>query len=399
MSAQLNMVSSGGTELTTTPEASAPLRVLHLNPGNLYGGVETLLTTLARFRHLNPALEPHFACCFEARSTAELREAGVPVHLLGRVRISRPWTVWRARRRLRELLDNQHFDLVICHMYWPLVVFGPTVRAARLKLHVWAHGFQAKGNFLQRLARRTPPDLVIANSRYTADAVRQDFPGSPMEVFHYPVALTEQPEAENWRRELRDEYGIGPDTTLIVQVSRMESWKGHALHLEALSRLETPGKWACWMVGGAQTPDEEQYLAQLHEMAKRLGIAGQVRFLGHRADIPRLLAAADIFCQPNLGPEPFGIVFIEALWAKRPVVSTALGGAREIVNDSCGALVAPGDAGALSAVLQTFIENPEVRRRLGAHGPSRAAELCDPAKQLKHLERLCRSAKSSSAKI
>ena len=58
----------------------------------------------------------------------------------------------------------------------------------------------------------------------------------------------------------------------------------------------------------------------------------------------RLLAAADVFCQPNSGPEPFGIVFVEALYAGLPVIATAIGGAQEIVDAAC---MRSGDAGAL----------------------------------------------------
>ena len=62
-------------------------------------------------------------------------------------------------------------------------------------------------------------------------------------------------------------------------------------------------------------------------------------------DVPRLLAAADIHCQPNISPEPFGIAFIEALAAGLPVVTSAIGGAIEIVDDTCGRLVPASDPG------------------------------------------------------
>ena len=69
-----------------------------------------------------------------------------------------------------------------------------------------------------------------------------------------------------------------------------------------------------------------------------------MRFLGQREDVPRLMAAADVFCQPNTGPEPFGIVLVEALYAGLPVVTSGFGGAAEIVDQTCGVLTAPGDA-------------------------------------------------------
>ena len=64
-----------------------------------------------------------------------------------------------------------------------------------------------------------------------------------------------------------------------------------------------------------------------------------------------VLGAADIFCQLNASPEPFGIVLVEALAAGLPVVTAASGGACEVVDESCGELVAPGDSRALARVL------------------------------------------------
>jgi hypothetical protein len=61
------------------------LRVLHVSSGNLYGGVEVILATLARLRHLCPEMEPHFGVCYEGRLSQELTAAGAPVHMLGRV--------------------------------------------------------------------------------------------------------------------------------------------------------------------------------------------------------------------------------------------------------------------------------------------------------------------------
>jgi glycosyltransferase involved in cell wall biosynthesis len=85
---------------------------------------------------------------------------------------------------------------------------------------------------------------------------------------------------------------------------------------------------------------------------------------------PTLLVAADIHCQPNTGPEPFGIAFVEALYAGLPVVTTAIGGGLEIVDESCGKLVAPDDANALSKVLRSLITNPGERAILAAGGLS-----------------------------
>src|SRR5205807_8459590 len=154
---------------------------------------------------------------------------------------------------------------------------------------------------------------------------------------------------------VRSELQTPSEATVIIQVSRMEAWKGHSLHLQALADLPRNAHWFAWIVGGGQRPSEVEYEARLKEKAGELGIAGKVRFTGQRDDVARLLSAADIFCQPNLSPEPFGISLIEALNAGLPVVTTALGGALEIINDSCGILVSPNDAAVLAEALRQLV--------------------------------------------
>jgi FkbM family methyltransferase len=169
----------------------------------------------------------------------------------------------------------------------------------------------------------------------------------------------------------------------------MEPWKGHGQLLAALARLIDDPRWVCWIAGSAQREQEVAYVRGLRAMSESLGVARRVRFLGQRTDIPRLLAAADVHCQPNVEAEPFGVVFIEALSAGRPVVTTDLGGAREIVDDSCGILVPPGDTARLAESLRRLIDEPALRSSLGGHGPARARQLCDPTRQLSRLDEIC----------
>src|SRR6266704_2330635 len=105
------------------------MRVLHICSGNLFGGVETFLVTLARLRHLCPAMEPEFALCFAGRLSQELQAHNVAVQMLGEVRVRYPWTVARARRALKNLMRHKSYDVVVCHSAWLQAIFGPVVRA------------------------------------------------------------------------------------------------------------------------------------------------------------------------------------------------------------------------------------------------------------------------------
>jgi glycosyltransferase involved in cell wall biosynthesis len=386
----MNLTSSqSAMDKTEPPAHSRPLRILHLHSGNLYGGVETLLVTLANQRQLCPSMEPHFALCFEGRVSGELQSTGAPVHLLGHVRISRPWTMWSARRRLRDLLRQERYDAVICHQPWPLIVFGKSARAEGPKVILWAHSAHSGQTRLERMARKTVPDLAIANSGFVGASVSSLYAHLPVAVMHYPVGLRESKDTAERRADARREQGVNDDTVVIIQVSRFEAWKGHLLHLNGLSRLKS-SNWVCWMVGGPQNSADQRQYDEVVRTAARLGLTDRVRFLGQRSDVPQLLAGADIFCQPNQGPEPFGIVFVEALWAGRPVVTTAMGGALEILDKSCGILAQPDSPESLAAALDSLIQSPELRSRLGQGGPPRARQLCDPAAQMRALEELVR---------
>lgn len=367
------------------------MRVLHISSGNLYGGIERVLATLASYRHLCPDMEPHFALCFDDRIAAELRETGVPLSLLGSVRVSRPWTVLRARRALRAVLARGGFDFVVCHGCWPHALFAPVVRRLGLPLAFWSHDVPQGRHWLERWAARTPPDLVIANSKYTQAAVPQLFPGVPSEVIYCPVPPPQIDDPAAVRRAVRQELGTPADAVVIVMASRMEALKGHLVLIEALAGLKENTQWRGWVAGGVQRPAESAYRDKLVAQVDRVGLSNQVRLLGQRADIPQLFCAADIYCQPNVAPESFGVTFVEAMYAGLPVLTAALGGALESVDDSCGILFPPGDASALASALRSLVEGSESRRRFGAASYARALALCDPAGQLPRLHELLAS--------
>ncbi len=364
------------------------MNVLHLGAGNLYGGIEVGLTAMARLRHLAPAMESEFGLCFRGRLWDDLVATGAAVHDLGPVRLSRPWMVWRARGRLRQVLADSRPEVVVTHDCWLHTVFAPVVRGAGIRLVLSIHGMANRRHWLECWASRTPPDLVVANSRFTAGSVPAMFPGIPVEVWRAPRALPAVNGSVPF--EVRSELGTAEGAVVILQASRLERWKGHAVHLEALGLLRDVPGWECWLAGGVQKAGEGQFLAELRSAAEWAGIADRVRFLGQRADVPRLMAAADIFCQPNTGPEPFGFVFVEALHAALPVVTSDFGGATEIVDSTCGVLTKPGDPEAVAAALRSLMQDPSRRRALGAAGPSRAESLCDPARQLNAAAALLR---------
>jgi glycosyltransferase involved in cell wall biosynthesis len=360
------------------------MRVLHVYSGNLYGGIESILVTLARQARACRDVTHEFALCFTGRLQSELEAAHATVHPLAPVRLSRPQTAAAARRALAQLLARETFDRVICHAPWSQAFFGGVVVRAGVPLVFWAHDVMTGRHWTERLARRTVPELVIGNSAFTLTTLDALYPGATSAVVYAPVDVDTRVRDDAERATVRAELDTPLDAIVIVQASRAESWKGHRLLVDALAEIQNLPGWIWWQAGGAQRPGEAEFLDQVRLAATRKGMAERVRWLGQRSDVGRLFAAADVYCQANTSPEPFGVVFVEALASGLPVVTTNMGGAKEIVDGSCGVLVAP-DAHDVAAALCRLISDPAERRRLAESAPARAAALSSPARQCDRL--------------
>lgn len=380
------------------------MRLVHVYSGNLYGGIERALVAFARAATpATPAaaadprlrdVRQTFALAYDGRLRRELEAAGAEVVTFPIARARAPWTIRRARRQLAAMIGALEGPVaVVAHSPWALAILGSTARDRGASTVLYLHNPPAPALWPDGRARRTPVDLVIANSRYTAEASRPwlarprlggaGLPPVPVTCLHPPVDLS--PVTPDDRLRVRRELGTGADDVVILQASRMEAWKGHIGLIDALTALADVPGWTAWIAGGAQRPSERVYVLSLRRAVTAARLEPRVRFTGERADIARLAGAADIYCQANRDPEPFGLAFVEALGAGLPVVTTAAGGAPEIVADGCGRLVAPGDGPALAAALRDLIGSAALRRTLGARGPARARALCDGPTQLARL--------------
>jgi glycosyltransferase involved in cell wall biosynthesis len=119
--------------------------------------------------------------------------------------------------------------------------------------------------------------------------------------------------------------------------------------------------------------------------------------VGASDDVEAWMQAADIYCQPNRSPDSFGLAFVEAMAAGLPVVTTRLGGAVEVVDDTCGILVPPGSMADVAGALRTLLADHDLRVRLGAAARARAATFCDLHGSLARIAEALRLASNSLA--
>jgi len=362
------------------------VKVLHISNAEVFGGIESILISLTRYQSLCPGLEHHFAVCFEGRLSEELKALGASVYMLGGAKLGRPISVRRARQALALAIRKSGCDLAVCHGPRSMILFAPVVRLARLPLVWWAHGTKPRRHYLNILLRRCPPDLTICCSEYVRQRLASLFPLWKSSVIHAPFAMNAMDGHNLSRSALRSDLGTPDDAVVVVLAGRMVPWKGHRLLIDALADLKEESTWQCWIVGGAQARSEIDYFRELQARAEEAGIADRVLFTGQRSDVPNIMLAADLYCQPNLRGDSFAIVFIEAMLAGLPVVTSALGGAIEAIDQDSGILVPPNDRQALSEALRALMTDSALRRWLGRNGPERARQLCDPAARLHDLQ-------------
>lgn len=173
------------------------------------------------------------------------------------------------------------------------------------------------------------------------------------------------------RNSVRVAAGLPLDRRVIGCFGRLTAWKGQAVLIEALASV--PDTHVV-MVGGAIF-GETVYEASLHALAKRLGLAGRVHFLGHRDDLPALMQAVDIVAHPSTQFDPCPRVVLEALHSSVPLIATTVGGTPELVeNGVSGLLVPPSDPQALAAAILELLNDRALGVRLAVEGCHQASE-------------------------
>jgi glycosyltransferase involved in cell wall biosynthesis len=185
-------------------------------------------------------------------------------------------------------------------------------------------------------------------------------------------------EVDRWDPErvdaalVRDEFGVDDDVVLIAVIARVFPWKGHERLIRALALIRNEVPPFRLLVAGDDdpraTPDGRSYTSVLREIVEELDLGANVTFTGFRKDVPALMKAIDIFAMPS-HEEPFGMVFLEGLAMRTPVVAMRSGGVPEFIEHGVtGLLSDDGDLDGLAQNLATLMLDPNLRARIGENG-------------------------------
>jgi glycosyltransferase involved in cell wall biosynthesis len=354
------------------------LRVLYLEAGSGAGGSSVslvrLLTQLG-----GAAIDPQVIIHQAGTLKRQLDALGVPNRVLP-LRPTASRGLWRnlvsfyaplmpqllqAVRRCRPDLIHVNNDPGVA---WPAVIL-----AGLLRIPLVCHLRTARALKPAELRLLRWVDALIVLSRASEAQCRaQGVP--PSKMAYIPNGIDVEGFARNGHRQAaRAALGLPPDGPVIGVVSRLIPGKGHEAFLHALRIVADAQPDVRAVILGDACEGSSDHPAQLKRLAEALGLSRHVQFVGWSDEPIGLYPAFDVLAQTSLLDEGLPGVAIEAMAWRLPVISTAVGGARDIVEDGVtGTLVPPHDPQAMAGALLDLLRDAARMHRMGEAGYQRA---------------------------
>ncbi len=229
--------------------------------------------------------------------------------------------------RLAAWLVAHRVDVVNSHSSNDGWVAGLAARLALRPILIRSRHIEVDypNRFWSGMAFRTLPRHVITTSQRIADRLvaELDVPASRVSCVPTGVDLTRFDPGT--RGTLREELGLAPETALVGMISVLRSWKGHATFLEAAARLIASAKRPLRFVIAGDGPGRDELAGKI----AREPWKDNVTLLGHRDDVPNLLASLDVLVLPSYAHEGIPQIILQAQAMAKPVVATTVGGVRK----------------------------------------------------------------------
>jgi len=338
---------------------NAPVRVLMLDGGDRTPYLSRLVAHLAR-----DGLEMHYAADARYKDFGMLEAAGVTCHSIQ----VRSKLDFRARHRIHRILKRQRIDIL--HTIAGRDAYVGLRARGRKPIPVFvrrgAYAPISKFDFTDFVVygKRGAWRFIVVSTDLVEHMARQ---GVARERLVNVYTGIWSPELEPQRRDLRAEYGIGPDALLLAHVGNARPVKGFPYLLAALADLKRRGVVFHLLVAGKGYEDEVAAI-------DRLGLTDAITLLGH-VDVMQITPNVDIMVLPSrIDAAPRAV--IEATVVGTPVVGTRVGGVPEILDDGRGGvLVDPGDPSSMAKALADAARDPESMRALAQHALRRNREL------------------------
>ncbi len=282
--------------------------------------------------------------------------------------------LWRLRRALRHIKpDIVHTHLIHADLYGYVSAKLAGVGAVVSSRHLDdAFRYRARWRRVnRRLWRMIDAGIAISAAMKQFALTIEAAPAPKVSVVLYGMDFKwlSDEAIDAARLRLRAELKMAADAQLLGMACRLVEQKGIPYALEAMRRIRSDFPRAHLVIAG----DGEQ-ASELRRLASRLGIADRVHWLGWRADAADLMAALDVFLLPSLR-EGFGLVLLEAMSRRLPIVASHVGAIPEIVIDGeTGILVEPRNVDELAKAMTRLLNDRALRKYMGLLGAARLEE-------------------------
>jgi glycosyltransferase involved in cell wall biosynthesis len=164
------------------------------------------------------------------------------------------------------------------------------------------------------------------------------------------------------RAAARQALDVPASAHVVSTVGRLTAIKQHHLFLETARLVANDDRSAIFLIAG-----DGELRAALEQTARDFGLADRVRFLGWRRDLATIYGASDVFLLTSRN-EGTPVALIESLAAGVPGVSTDVGGVRDVIDTTTGALAPFDDAAGLASAIARLLADPASRKTMGDRG-------------------------------
>ncbi len=235
-----------------------------------------------------------------------------------------------------------------------LVVHNLAVRPRALRLPgAWVH---------DRMINRSVTGIITVSQACTESLVETRFLSKLYGVIHNGIPVPAVNDGHRMRHKIND--------IVIAYVGELTQRKGVHVLLAAIALLPQGARLVIFGMGNPH------YERKLRDDVTALGIEKRVVFKGFDPDVANKLDQVDILVLPSLSFESFGMVLLEAMAHRTPVIVTDVGGMKEVVVDGeTGRVVPAGDPQSLARALQGLIDDPELARQFGENGYRRLRDV------------------------
>jgi glycosyltransferase involved in cell wall biosynthesis len=319
-------------------------------------GAETFLARL--MRRTDPAQVTQHCISSRSAAIAEMRIADMSFETLGiggKLNLLAVPRIRQAARDFRADVLHSHLSTASWWCGWLERWGGPLSIG-----HV--HGFTSSQWHSQQ------SHLIACSEAVKLDMIQKGIAPSRITVLNYPVDPNDQ-RRTRLPADVRAEFGVDAATPVVGTFAHLSLKKGYRELVRAAELvLNHIPNAQFWCFGDGPLRGElEQHIAAA-------GMADHFRLLGFRRDVPDLMRAIDVMCLPS-HREPFGLVYVEAALAEKPVIACEAGGAPEIVeHDETGLLIRPQNVPDLTQAILTLLDNRDHAESMGRRARELALE-------------------------